>query len=930
MEAIVQDPMDVVVTTEDHGIVTVDLDEIASSRPMSELPGPHAGIMASALDRSALLHSHASSQSGRGETTNSNSEDDESTTSESSAGADRSSEGIAYMRQPGTGALIPVIPREPKFRPLPYATARTGIVYDAKMGRHSSLEFDDDHPEAPERIYGIIQGLRAAGLLPEDDETPGSDFQLLRIKLARASKDELCLVHSEGHVDRMMSTASWTTEELLEFSRKSESVFVNDYTYYSAVLAAGGAMAAVREVIGRRVRNSVAIIRPPGHHAEHDAPSGFCIFNNVPVAVKVAQREWPDQCRKVLILDWDVHHGNGIQRAFYNDPNVLYISIHVYQNAAFYPYSTFGDHVHCGEGAGLGRNVNIPWLSMEMSDSDYILAFQQVVMPIAQEFDPDLVVISAGFDAAVGDPIGNCNVTPAGYAHMTHMLMSLARGKVVACLEGGYNVKAIETSAVAMTRTLMGEPPERLGELKPSLAAINTLQLVIRTQARYWNCLYPRASEFDRIKDLESDRLHDVIREWQANKYFELYDMTPLHIMNEDVSKSYKDRVLATPNYFEKRPMLVIFHDAPEAEADNVPSSNRLDLHKIRITDYAKNYIEWATKHDFAVVDVNTPRFLTDVDDTDEVNEARAKQRHAAAVADVAKYLWQNYLDLGDTSHFVFMAIGDSSAGLVRLLKQDNDILRRVHLVINFISAYSPLNGVMNEDDPSIAKTYKSNSMIFAADDHDAYMLAIKLKRKHGNVIRSPYTNVQQMLKEHMDEVTSRLLEIRREWTVQVADDDDVPMVRDNVIVDTAMTDDVAMSTELNPLDAFRNLKPRPAPRVQVQVQDQMAESMEAEILQFDSLPARPTNNANHLQSALRSQSPRKPASPKRKASSPPPLEPDLGDNGTITPTRRGGTASSAMSSSPRSGGRTSPFISAMSTPTTKDNKHTRKAAFRR
>lgn len=328
--------------------------------------------------------------------------------------------------------------------------------------------------------------------------------------------------------------------------RGYDSVYFNNNSWLCASLAAGGAIEAVNAVVAGHVRNSIAVIRPPGHHAEHDKPSGFCFFNNVCVAAKVAQQDFPDDCRKVLILDWDVHHGNGVQWAFYDDPNVLYISIHVHRNGTFYPQNHFGDHTHCGEGNGLGKNINIPWLKTGMGDADYIYAFQQIVMPIAVEFDPDLVIISAGFDAAAGDELGECYVSPAGYSHMTHMLMQLAKGKVVACLEGGYNLRAIAKSALGVTRTLMGEPPERLGELVPSASAINTVQTVIRTQAKYWKCMYPKDLDLTRKKELGSERLHDIVREWQGQKYFEEYQMSSLLVLRTTVSRSFKDQVLAT------------------------------------------------------------------------------------------------------------------------------------------------------------------------------------------------------------------------------------------------------------------------------------------------------------------------------------------------------------------------------------------------
>lgn len=290
----------------------------------------------------------------------------------------------------------------------------------------------------------------------------------------------------------------------------------------------------------------VAVIRPPGHHAEHSKPSGFCFFNNVCVAAKVCQRDFPESCRKILILDWDVHHGNGVQQAFYSDPNVLYVSLHVHMNGKFYPAGDYGDHLHCGDGAGKGKNVNIPWATNGMGDGDYMLAFQEIVMPIAHEFNPDLVIVSAGFDAAEGDRLGGCHVSPACYGHMTHMLMSLAHGKVAVCLEGGYNLRSIAKSALAVTRTLMGEPPDRLTTTEPTGAGVNTVNLVKRQQSRFWKCMFPKDITKPFAEVQHAERLHDVIRAWQSKVMYDEFHMTPLFIRREKISKSFENQVLAT------------------------------------------------------------------------------------------------------------------------------------------------------------------------------------------------------------------------------------------------------------------------------------------------------------------------------------------------------------------------------------------------
>ena len=219
---------------------------------------------------------------------------------------------------------------------------------------------------------------------------------------------------------------------------------------------------------------------------------GFCFFDNVAIAAKVCQKDFPALCRKILILDWDVHHGNGIQQAFYPESNVLYISLHVHEGGNYYPAGPYGDEWHCGHDRGLGYNINIPWPEFGVGDADYLYAFQKVVMPVAHEYNPDLVIIAAGFDAAAGDELGRCQVSPAGYAHMTHMLMSLAEGKVAACLEGGYNLQAISNSATAVVRVLMGEPPDRLYETKPTEKGLNIVRKVARIQSKFWTSIEQR------------------------------------------------------------------------------------------------------------------------------------------------------------------------------------------------------------------------------------------------------------------------------------------------------------------------------------------------------------------------------------------------------------------------------------------------------
>lgn len=453
-------------------------------------------------------------------------------------------------------------PRPPKFEHLPYASGQTGLIYDVRMRFHvEAIPTEDDvHPEDPRRIHAIFEAFVQAGLAwRESSSNPLTDYYMGRIDARMVTQQEVLLVHTQAHWDWVQSLTDKTADELIDElqhpleQQRMDSVYLSPSTPYCAALSAGGAIEACRAILLGKVKNVFAIIRPPGHHAEREDAKGFCFYDNVSIATKACQREFGSDCRKVFILDWDVHHGNGIQQANYDDPNVCYVSLHVHEEGRFYPELSYrdkrgpyGDHLHCGEGAGLGKNVNIPWSKKGMGDADYIYAFQQVVMPIATEFNPDLVIIAAGFDAAEGDMLGGCKVTPAGYAHMTHMLMSLAKGKVAVCLEGGYNLDSIARSATAVSRTLMGEPPDRLEHTDPSVSGVNDIKKVLRQQSKFWSSLYPKDMSARLAGPLQGERMHDVVRRWQATTLWDEYQMSPLFVHRESLSKSFENQVLAT------------------------------------------------------------------------------------------------------------------------------------------------------------------------------------------------------------------------------------------------------------------------------------------------------------------------------------------------------------------------------------------------
>lgn len=393
----------------------------------------------------------------------------------------------------------------PKRAPqLRFYQKKTGIAYDVRMRYHSRpiadpISYIDPHPEDPRRTFRIYRAIAEAGLV-EDETLQGSEQLgdlMKKLPTREATEEELELVHTTAMIQFIKSTAGMQLEELQHETDRGDSIYLNNDSNEAARLSAGGAIEACKGVVEGQVKNAIAVIRPPGHHAEPGNPAGFCLFANVAIASRVMLQNYPEQVKKILIFDWDVHHGNGTQRAFLNDDRVLYISIHRYDKGAFYPGTTFGGINVVGEGAGEGFTVNIPWPCGGMGDGDYLTAFHKIIMPIASEFDPDLVIVSAGFDAAHGDPIGGCHVTPEGYQHMLSYLMSLAEGRTVVCLEGGYNLDAISRSALAITKVLLGDPPGKISSSLACDAALEVFAEVQATHSRFWKSMGPPTIKFE-------------------------------------------------------------------------------------------------------------------------------------------------------------------------------------------------------------------------------------------------------------------------------------------------------------------------------------------------------------------------------------------------------------------------------------------------
>uniref|UniRef100_A0A2K6H119 Histone deacetylase n=1 Tax=Propithecus coquereli TaxID=379532 RepID=A0A2K6H119_PROCO len=274
----------------------------------------------------------------------------------------------------------------------------------------------------------------------------------------------------------------------------SDTVWNEMHSSSAVRMAVGCLVELAFKVAAGELKNGFAIIRPPGHHAEESTAMGFCFFNSVAITAKLLQQKL--NVGKVLIVDWDIHHGNGTQQAFYNDPSVLYISLHRYDNGNFFPGSGAPEEV--GGGPGVGYNVNVAWtggVDPPIGDVEYLTAFRTVVMPIAHEFSPDVVLVSAGFDAVEGhlSPLGGYSVTARCFGHLTRQLMTLAGGRVVLALEGGHDLTAICDASEACVSALLSVELQPLDEAvlqqKPNTNAVATLEKVIEIQSKHWSCV---------------------------------------------------------------------------------------------------------------------------------------------------------------------------------------------------------------------------------------------------------------------------------------------------------------------------------------------------------------------------------------------------------------------------------------------------------
>jgi acetoin utilization deacetylase AcuC-like enzyme len=330
--------------------------------------------------------------------------------------------------------------------------SKTGIVYDQRFLEHktgkglSSLPPHDyiahhvPHPECHERIANVESLLSVSGFID----------RLVEIKPEMAKTDTIEFVHGKAYIDRVKSACQRGGE------RVDSDGFtpVSPKSYETALISVGGCIKGADSIIAGDVSNVYALIRPPGHHACRDEAMGFCLFNNVAVTAEYLKRKY--RIEKIAIIDWDVHHGNGTQSIFYNDPSVLFISLH--QNGNFPPDS--GMFEETGEKNGKGYTVNIP-LEPGTGNEGYAHAFEKIVLPVCKQFDPDFVLVSAGQDCSLFDPLGRNSVTYNGFQMMADMVKTLAEhhceGKLLIAQEGGYDIIYQAFSTLTIIETLAGK-----------------------------------------------------------------------------------------------------------------------------------------------------------------------------------------------------------------------------------------------------------------------------------------------------------------------------------------------------------------------------------------------------------------------------------------------------------------------------------------
>uniref|UniRef100_A0A672HGW3 Histone deacetylase domain-containing protein n=1 Tax=Salarias fasciatus TaxID=181472 RepID=A0A672HGW3_SALFA len=293
---------------------------------------------------------------------------------------------------------------------------------------HFLISSPECEVEVPERLTVSYEALVRSGLADH----------CVSIPVREATEEEILLIHSEEYLEKVKKTPHMSVQELKDFALQFNAVYFHPNSYHCAKLAVGAALQLVDHVLMGKVRNGMALVRPPGHHSMRDAACGFCTFNNVAIAAQYAKQKYG--LKRVLIVDWDIHHGQGVQYCFEDDPSVLYFSWHRYEHSIFWPHLPESDYDAVGKDKGVGFNINVPWNKVGMTNSDFLSVFCHVLLPVAYE--------------------------------------------------GGYNLTSLSQSVCQTVQTLLGDPNPRPENLRsPCQSALESIHCVRWAHRRYWSCL---------------------------------------------------------------------------------------------------------------------------------------------------------------------------------------------------------------------------------------------------------------------------------------------------------------------------------------------------------------------------------------------------------------------------------------------------------
>ena len=427
--------------------------------------------------------------------------------------------------------------------------AKVGIVTDLDMTLHKCK---GGHPERPERITQTLDHLKQTGLLAKCAFVD---------KLTEVDEAYIKTLHSQSYIEYIKDIcAKYDDTKASEFTDS----FYNQFTYTAARKALRGAKVITDKIMEGEWESGYGLLRPPGHHAAvENKICGFCIFSTVALTAKYAKEKY--RLKRILIFDWDVHHGDSTQKFLNEDSNILFISLHRFDKGSFYPGPS-GSLENIGKGKGEGYNLNLPWDRDDgalpiAGDSEYIYVFERVLYPIIQKFNPELVFVSAGYDSGRGDPLGGLDLTQDGYAYMLKRLQSV-QPRIVVCLEGGYNLNTIAISSEACVRVLLGEEFPlscsetglNLKELRdgaaPNKTAFELAAKAIKIFSNYWNVLEAKELiEYEKLI-LNNAKRHEIfftdssrlIRfvEGRVLKSVDAYECSFYEAMQNQESECYK------------------------------------------------------------------------------------------------------------------------------------------------------------------------------------------------------------------------------------------------------------------------------------------------------------------------------------------------------------------------------------------------------